>query len=431
MGQEKEDRLQGEEQMLRNNSFFHSSKFHILLTIAFFFLFSFCSGILYTQTTNFKLDNLAYQINNYNKHYYSNGTKRSFVKIKKNDNNQLYNDLFSQFYYSDDSGSVRQYMDNDCQVFSDDGILDYRITLYSQSTFSITNEEAKDGGYRIDYGLFHAYFTNPDRSYLGIHFDCDSYVFISDTFANILLDYYNLPSGEEAKNESYQKLITEKQYAVLKVRIDNDTVVKLSINNIIYSSKRTGPRCLEFGDYFALVCFPYLSKMLSPCFEIDFKTYAYYITSVLSKTNQLGYNRDNSDFSFFTYNYENSSYELNDGVSNSFKKIDFQGQTSVVFSVLFYASLPLFSLVFFLITKKGITDKKSSRICILTILAVLIIYSILANFIYTCFAFSVVPLTLLLILFISKGGQAFDFKKFIARSKNPFLDETGFIEIQI
>lgn len=417
--------------MIKNKSFLRNSKISILITIVCFLLFSFCSALLYAQTTNYKIDHLAYNINDYNKHYYGNNTKRPFVKINKRDSHQLYNDLFSQFYYSDDSGSVRQYMDNDCVFFTDDGVINEKVTLYSQSTFSIANSEAKDGGYRIDYGLFHSYFSDPNKSYLGIRFGCDSYVFISDTFADILVDYYDLPSSEEAKIESYKKLISEERYAVLKVKIDNDTVVRLSISNIVYSSKRTGPRCLEFNNYFGLISFPYLSNLLKPCFEIDFKTYAYYITSVLFKTDRLGYNRDNSEFSFFIYNYDDKLYELNNSVTDAFTKIDFSGKTSVVFSTLFYVSLLLFSLSFFFILKIFIYKRKDTIICLLSMFLLLTLYSILANFIYICFAFSAMPLLLFIICILMKGGYTLGFKKYNSKNKKLFFDESNFTEIKV
>lgn len=417
--------------MIKNKSFSRNNKISILITVVCFLLFSFCSALLYTQTTNYKIDHLAYNINDYNKHYYGNNTKRPFVKINKRDSHQLYNDLFSQFYYSDDSGSVRQYMDNECVFFTDDGVINKKVTLYTQSTFSITDSEAKDGGYRIDYGLFHSYFSDPNKSYLGIHFECDSYVFISDTFADILLDYHNLPSSEETKIESYKKLISEEQYAVLKVKIDNDTVVRLSINNIIYSSKRTGPRCLEFNNYFGLISFPYFSKLLKPCFEIDFKTYAYYITSVLSKTDQLGYNRDNSEFSFFTYNYDDKLYELDSSVTDAFTKIDFHGKTSVIFSSLFYVSLLLFSSAFFFIFKILMSKRKDTIICLFSMFFLLTLYSVLANFIYICFAFSVMPLILFIICVLMKGGYALGFKKYNSKNKKLFFDESNFTKIKV
>ena len=399
-------------------------------SISFFFVvFSFLaatlsSAFIFAGTTNYKLDKLAFNINNYNEHYYTEDFKRPFVKIEKNETNVLYDDLFSRFYYSDDSGSVRQYMDNDSRIVIN-GSASNKVTLFSQSTFAIQNNIAADGGYRVDYGLFHAYFSDNElggvRSYVGKHFNCDSYIFISDSVADMLLRHYNLPFDDDSKLDSYLKLIQDEKYAVLSLRVDNSTTLKFSINNILYSDKRTAPRCVEFNKYFGLINYMYVSKYFKPCFEIDFKSYSYYITSVLNDSNSLGYTTENSKYDFYTYDYKNNKYLLNQEVTARFKELpaDFSFNA---FNVLFYCSIWVFGLIYLFLVIKSLNNKSDLLFCIFFEALWLAMYSILGNFFYTCFTFSIVPLMLLIVLLIAKGDLLLGSKR-AKQNKESNLDK--------
>lgn len=381
------------------------SEFGFFFVIVSFLAATLSSALIFTGTANYKLDNFAFKINDYNKHYTENGFKRPYVKIKKNDSKTLYNDLFSRFYYSDDSGSIRQYMDNECKMLAPNSS-SKKIKLYSQSTFTISDNLATDGGYRIDYGVFHAYFNANElgngRSYIGKRFNCDSYIFLSDTAADLLLEYYGLPNDEESKRDSYLKIVNEERYSILSIKIDEANTVTFSINNIIYSDKRTGPRCSEFNKYFGLINYDYVSKYFNPCFEMDFKSYSYYITSALKDTNKLGYTIDNSTFDFYTYDYEKNEYFLNEYVTNKFKTIPAQFNANA-FDIIFYISLVIFGFAHFFLSLHFIDKKGDLLFCLIFELFWLVIYSIIGNFLYTCYAFSIMPVFLIILLFIAKG----------------------------
>ena len=362
-----------------------------------FVLFSVIVSLLFLPTQGYKLDNFAYQINDYTSKYPATGLVRPYVKVEsKEKRDSLYNDLLLRYYYSEDSGSIRQYLDNDFFYTVGDETINLR--LYSQSTFSITNTLAIDGGYRIDNGLFHAYFSSPelgDRGYAGPKYGCDSYVFINDVFADVLCEVYGLPKNEE----SYLKIVKNEEYGILPVTMENGQELTLSINDIIYSDKRTGPRCSQFNPYFGLVNFHYISKYAQPCIEIDLKSYARYIVSVLDGLDDYGYTVENTTLNFFTYDFENEVYVPRTDLDNEY--IAIRSTNTIVWDVAAYLSLFLcFFLYSWLFVVLGRNDFILSLIVFVCEFVLTAIYSTVTGFVYTYYGFSLFPLLVLIFGFL-------------------------------
>lgn len=372
-----------------------------LITLCAFFLFSFFGGFTASKTALGQIDALTYRLNDYNNHTINGDFIRPYVRIEdKNVRDRLYTDLLRQFYYSDDSGSIRQLMQNECDV--EIGGSKHEIVLYSQDILGIQNTISADGGYRIDYGIFHAYFSDSElgeRGYLGKRFNCDTYIFISDTFADALLEEYGLAKTREA----YLSLIKEEQYAILHINVDGLKDITLSINNIIYSDKRMGARCSYFNKYFGLINYNYVSDVLQPAFEIDLKAYSYYISSVLDKTEQMGYGVGSYNYRFYKYDYSKGKYFEDYAINDSYALIRSDGLDDV-FKPLFIATVAATSFLFGVLIYyfQSTSFAEIVEICVMTLS--LSVFSVISNFIYVSFLTSVVPLCLCLVFVCMKGG---------------------------
>ena len=107
--------------------------FNIVLLIMAY-IFSTCLPNLFLIGTNaFKLDVFCYQLNGYQDRLTKDKDTAPYIKIKQSNRNVLYNDLFEQFYYSLDCGSVRQYMDNNCFIENENNN-SINVSLFSQRT---------------------------------------------------------------------------------------------------------------------------------------------------------------------------------------------------------------------------------------------------------------------------------------------------------
>lgn len=379
-----------------------------ILVLAFLYV---GSSFALRNTYSYKIDNFGYKLNNYNERYTKTGYKQSYIKItSKEKRDALYDDLFNTFYYSDDSGSIRQYMNNSVD-FNLNGN-SYNIRLYSQRTYYILNTLANDGGYRIDYGLFHAYFSDEQfgnkKTYLNPHFNCDSFIFISDTFADKLIAEYNLPNAsEEEKQKSYLKLITEEDFAVLKIRIDEKYDVKLSINNIIYTNKRSAPRCLDFNEDFGTMLFNNKIKdYFNPAFEIDLKSYPFYTTSVLNKLKDLNYNIESYNFSFNTFDYKQNYYHERIELSDEFIAIN-NYKNNVLFLVI-YLIICTFSILYFsFIFVYTDLILKNKLLILIFLFSILLIYSVCGVFVYTFPYMSILYILMIILGFIFSGKEIY------------------------
>ncbi len=386
--------------LISNNQ---KSIFRVFNVLFLFVFFSILSNVFISCTFNHDLDQLSYKINNYNNDLDGKEFVRPYVKVeRKSNNNALYDDLYKRFYYSDDSGSIRQYMNNNCCYDFGNGEK-IQLNLYSQSSFYILDTIAVDGGYRIDNGLFHAYFSSKELGsggYLGKHFGCDSYIYISDIFADKLLETYGL----EKSMDSYEKLINEERYAILDIVVDDKTTLKFSINNIIYSDKRSAPRCCEFNEFFGLINHYYVSEYFSPCIEIDLKAYSYYITSVLNSINNYGYTTDNCVFSFYLFDKNSKSYYKSKSIGEEYVDIVSLANNDTFFVSMYIMSIVIGSVVYS-VAAYGISLKREILICVSLELLSLSAYSIAANYFYTFYLYSIMPLVLFLILLLLKGKR--------------------------
>lgn len=347
-------------------------------------LHKFCGAIYDNQT----LVGGEYQYN-----YFS-------IKYKNVENKTSYLDLFNNYYYNLSIGESRCLLSNS---FVDEQ--NNKLKLYTQNSFSISNGLLPDGGHYLDYGIFSTYYADDilgPRKYLDIRNNCDSFIFISDTYADKLLEKYNI--------SSYEELINDDKYSVLEMMVDNDKTCKFSINNILYSDKRHGLRAKNlYGDFAVAYNYSGINKWSEVNFEIDLKANIYSNSNLFKDFHAQGYSIDKFDYNFFKYDSATSSYFLSNELNKKFISLDFNKNDSFLrmFDVLCcLLNLTLLIGFYFLLDVKF--DLNWS---FYFYLLCFLIYGLIVNFVSIYFLTSIIPiLSLLLIGFFSRKEVANDFR---------------------
>ena len=300
-----------------------SKKFFLALITSI--IFSLLPNIFFAQTSEYKINTFSNQLIYSNDSYdQSRSTILSIEALEKEDAG--FADLFRYYYYNQVVFGIRMKVENI--------ILEEGCAFFTIPTFSIRTSEEAQGGYYLDGGLFYTYYSDDilgQRGYLTIRNGCDSFVFISDKFADYLLEKYNL--------NSYEELIKHNTYSTLVSKDENGNEIKLCINNIVYSDKRSAPRCAQlYGDFFSII---YKNNRVasssSTIFEIDLKNSTYSCSRVLNELNMMGYSV--SDYNFSFRKFESDKYVVRNDLNIYYNDIyknssDFISYFLLVISIL-------------------------------------------------------------------------------------------------
>lgn len=344
------------------------SKKNIIWDIVLIFVFivtSIIGEFCILQLNDTKLSVWANNLNDYMHNNHISETKAPIINLN-NPSKKQYPDLFNSFYYTQGGHSIiysfRQFYDG--ESFAIVNGIDYQTCINIQNNFTIYKN--KDGyeepGYYLDYGMFSTYYCDEilkDKSYLQPRFDAKSFIFISDSLANkIALDNGLLTEKEietndyASINEAYTRIITEKDYCELELNIDGKKTTKFSINNIILSGLRNGPRIQQlYGDF--CLCYSGASSLSDISFsvELDLKNDIYENCRVVKLLNEFGYNSTNTSFIFKTFDEINGKYIERNDLLIQLKEIDLTSESSmlIILIVFDYLLLAIFVVIAFFI----------------------------------------------------------------------------------
>ena len=343
-----------------------------------------------------KLDMFVDKINSVYVHNYYNSFVSPYLNVCKKDNNDTatYNDLFEHFYYYNMSSGCRQTIDNKVTVSK----LDKEIKLIHQPTYSIKTETNAAGLYSVDYNMFSAYYSPEffkDFSYLTPRFGCDTFVFISDTLAQKLVSFYNITG-----NNSFSELILKKEYSILNLDIHNNgKKIKASINNVISSSYKSGLDVQNtYGDFALFYYRKPLQSILNSSFDIEFKVNQYGNKAILLDLDKLGYNSENSFFSFFSYDYANKKYFKNNTLTDEFLDLSFDSDTLLL--SLFYVFIIIGICFMGWLSYFLSNNKKTAIINVVSYLSLFLAYGLVTIFLNVPPYFSIFPVFSFLIVII-------------------------------
>lgn len=371
---------------------------NIIICVASFLVFSFCSALISTTLSDFGYDRLAYNINDYNS---STMRDKSFhptiinivEKEENTDNKNAFDNALSYFYYNQANGNIRN------QVIQDVKFGEMPIKLETQPTFSIKKSEKVSPGYYIDYGLYSSYYMDEilgNRGYLSFRYDCDSFIFISDTFADKLIEFYGIDT-----EEPYKTLIEKESYCVLPLTTSDGNTIKFCINNILYTNARSARRTYElYGDFALFYYRGKISPSLQLEFEIDFKDSPYSIKKTLKDMEQLGYRVDNYNFSFKRFDEKTGFYVFSDLLTKSYLALQ-NGESKDALTIVGVLGVIVISfLSLFFISKERKLTQKEKRIIFIIDLICSLAFGIVVTFIYNYTWFSVGMLAQLVFTFV-------------------------------
>ena len=404
---------------------FKKRKKNFFSSLFFLFLSASCTLPLFF-TSNFKIDYFSYKINDYNTNVKSNGFVEPILTIKKanqdsSDTNNIYPDLYRQFYYGFLVSSIRQVSVEGFELFNDSNLIG---RIHVQQAFTIANSESSDGGYVLEGNLFRVYYPDgilDGASCRSARFNCDSFCFISDTVADYLLEKHNL--------HSYLDILNDEQYCVLPFTGEDGQTYKLSINNIVYSNKMTASRCKEFDNFFVLGYYnAKLKDAIHFQFEIDLKSSPYSISSTLKIVHTLGYKTSNSSITFKTWSKQESKYKNRSDLDNYYLNVYKNNNDVLCHSIFFMAITASLLLFYYLNAYKYRFLRIFPTIYFCTLYFLL--FNIIASFYYNYYLFSLCPLLLLIetfVIYLIRNKNTLNGKSIL--SKNLF--EENYYEIGI
>lgn len=348
-------------------------------------------------TTNFKLDYLSYKLIDYNKVPGNSSYDSPILNIKKlNSTGEYCHNLFYNFHYNLLCNGGREIVENKTCLYptinGESFELDLKLTIQPTYSISSINGGSEEIEYHhIDFGQYYSYFPDIDNRHRG---SADtSFIYISDTLADKLINIYGITGN---RIEAYKQLVNDERYCFLPMKIDDNNIVPLSINNILYSSFQYGQskRMTSLYGDFGLIWPHRIKQYLDFSFDIDLKTNPFGNKKIVNQVIQLGYSADNSVFSIidskagiYSYNKELSSY-LNDAIS--FKH-------NIACYILFVSLLILVFLLV-LVAPKIFFKKVNKVFCTIVYLIFFVIYGIIASYTYIYPLFSIAPLVILVVM---------------------------------
>ena len=370
----------------------------IAIFVAFILSSIIGSNFLFAQTSIYKLDNLANSLNNYNEHDYYKGYYPSLVRLTKKD----FSDDYMMNAYSEIETFLakNKYTQNVYQVISTETTAsDYDISIISQKTFSITKQIDSYGGYTLDgngYTTYFGYDTIDRTTMISPRFNCSGFVFITDTFADKLLEKYKL--------SSYIDLITNEQYSVLDIFDKNNGsfVTRLSINNIIYGDKINAPQTNKlYGDFGVAYLGRKKDEQPNAVLSLDFqlKVDPYGSAKIFRELSKVGYSTDTCFYNVMIYNYSTNQYEQNQQFVNELPLALDSSKDILYFSFAMGIFIVLTCLIVLVID--NFLNKKEQEIVEIVLLLIFVIYGIIATFVRIPWIIGLLPFIAIVIYLLN------------------------------
>ena len=380
------------------------------------------STILFTYTTDYKLEKLSYDVCNYNKVSYDN-LNNSILSISFNDHSKDYNGYYSlhnKFYGNDFVKSSRFISDNCYDIINVNGD-SYNVRFIAQNVFS-KQQKAKNT-YVLDYAQYALYNTFDFKDSRGTDF-----CFISENIAKQLLIEKGYNVTNENKIDYYNSLCASSNNdgTLFSYHAPNGKIFTLSVLGVLKSNYGSAYQCTKksIGDEnFILTWLPFkYPSYFDFSYEIDLKLNPYGNKNTfkfcMSKySDELNYNMQ-----IRQYNNE-GKYEVNNILTQQYYNVIYTGTNS---SMYYYIALSIVLVCFILFFTFNLISFKSTNKSVSIVLScyivLFVLYGIVANFIF------VYPLTTLVFLvyiinyaFLGRKQLYEFFKSILAKIKTKFI----------
>lgn len=389
-----------------------------------------CLSCSFTQ--DYKLDKLSFDIINYNKILGNSNYKSPILTITKTkdkiekDGTPFYNDLFNVFHYNMLDNGARTIVDSSTKLsFNNSEIADCELVLTTQPTFSIVKKNlgTEDNPvYHVDSGQYYSYFPEiVDRHRGGI---TTSFVYISDTLANKIVDVLNVPG--ETIIEKYKNLVINESYCYRQIVINGSESVPIAINNVLHSDYKDG-QAIRFNELygdFALIWADRIKDKIELSFEIDLKTNPYGNKKIVKMIEEIGYTAPNSLFSIKTF--DSDSYTINLDLSSRLELALKTSDNALNYIPFILVQLASLAFCYIFCRKNVLTFNKIQAN--ISLLALFALYGVIVTFTYNYPLYSITPLLFLVFWF---GFILLGFVNKKTQMRANFLNGADYYEIEI
>ena len=413
---------------------------HFVLPILapLFVLGSILSNVFLSQNLReSRLDNFSYELVDFYKINYQSNKHPAIFNVLANDREirtEKYDILYRSMYDSYISNGVRKVIDNDTEI--DIEGFNGQLKLFTQHTFSIATTELETGGYYVDGGNYAAYYSDElfgPRKYMEPRFGADSFIYVSDSFADCLVHFYGL----EEFDDPYKELLLNEKYCQLPIVINHDVRFVFSINNILYSNLRKGPFAKNVYENFAVIwsTFAKIKPLLDISFEVDLKTNPYTNKYCFKLVESVGLNPKNTTFRFSTYDVKTNQYlsfssDKNTEIANKYSLI--MSENNDTLYIIFILLIELVYLVFLWFVRK-FEEERFRRKSLVSLLLIFLLYNCYCFFFYTNPIWSIFPIistTVALLIYRKEVSDVFC--KLLPKNKNKVCRKDSlFFEIEI
>jgi len=382
------------------------------------------SALLFTHTTDYKLEKLSYNICNYNKVSYDN-LNSSILSISFNDHSKNYKDYYvlnNKFYENNFIKSSR-FISNDYYEITEanESSSSYKVHFISQSVFS--KYQKGQNTYVLDYAQYALYNTFEFKYSKGMDF-----CFVSESIAKQLLMKKGYNITDENKIDYYNSLCASSNnegtlftYHAPDGKKFNLCVLGVLKSNygIAYASTKK-----SIGDEnFILSWLPFkYPSYFDFSYEIDLKLNPYGNKDTLKFCMNNYFDELNYKIQIKQYN-EESGYKVNNSLTNEYYNIFYTRNTNNTFYYVALLTILICFVLFFIFNLISFKfNNKSISIVLVSYLILFACYGVLANFIF------VYPLTTLVFLvyainylFLGRN-QLYEFvNKIVAKIKAKFI----------
>lgn len=380
------------------------------------------STILFTYTTDYKLEKLSYDICNYNKVYYDN-LNNSILSISFNEHSKNYNDyytLHNQFYKNDFVKSSR-FVSNDYYELKETNGCQYKVRLIAQNVFS--KHQKTKNTYVLDYSQYAVYNTFEFKDSKGTDF-----CFISESIAKQLLMEKGYNVTDENKVDYYNSLCasSNNEGTLFTYSTLDGKKISLSVLGILRSDYGTAYERTKksIGDEnFILTFLPFkYPSYFDFSYEIDLKLNPYGNKNIFKFCMSKYSDELNYSMQIRQYNNE-GKYEVNNILTQQYYNVIYTRTNS---SRYYYIALSIVLVCFILFFTFNLISFKSTNKSVSIVLScyivLFVLYGIVANFIF------VYPLTTLVFLvyiinyaFLGRKQLYEFFKNILAKIKTKFI----------
>lgn len=394
---------------------FIAKKKYILLGLIYLVFCSFCC-VFSALTQSAYLDRIMTAINNPNDRHYYNGFVPPYLNVKKTDSfikktNYRYSELLDYFSYYPFTEGCRELVDDKIAVNLDEQL---NLKLLTQNTFQISSTENSSKLFTVDKNMYYSYISPEDVADImdnnyQIRNNCDTFIYVGDTFADKLIAYYeNIPGNDDLlySENKYLELVRNNKYSTLVLNVNDDTTVKMCINAVLSSHHRFGVQTKNvYGDFgVTFLRSETTSAIKSLSFDVDFKVNQYGNKKIISDLKALGYDSHSCRFSFHSFDYNSFIYFDNNNLNIMFLKYE---NDFFVSEYLFYALFLIGAICELSISFVKNQQLKYRKRIFFACISIFGIYGFLAQFISVIPLMSLFPAFGLLIIFVFNWKEVF------------------------